>query len=272
MKKLSILKMVLVSLLITVGSLSAKSQGAYVSANLGYGFPMSSQAVEGYTNVSSGNNSTTQEQIFLSFGKGLNFGGTFGYMFNKNVGAELGISYLMGGKTKATDDYSGGKTDYSFSGKMLRFVPSIVVTAGSDGMNPYARFGFVIGKASLKQKFEDNDDGDKTIGTLKYSGGMSFGVNAAVGVLFGLNDKMSFFAELNTVNMSYSPKNAEYTELTYNGKDMLPDLPTYMKEVEYVDEITSDSSTPPESEPTKQLKTKMPFGSIGINFGIVFKL
>ncbi len=272
MKNLSLLKVVVVSLLITVGSLSVRSQGAYVSANLGYGFPMSSQAVDGYVNESSGSNSTTQEQIFMSFGKGLNFGGTFGYMFNKNVGAELGISYLMGGKTKATDDYSGGKTDYSFSGNMLRFIPSIVVTAGSDGMNPYARFGFVIGKSSLKQKFEDNDDGDIMKGTLKYSGGMSFGVNAAVGVLFGLNDKMSLFAELNTVNISYAPKKAEFTELTYNGKDQLPDLPTNMKEIEYVDEITYTSTTPPESEPTKQLKTKMPFGSIGINFGVVFKL
>ncbi len=272
MKKLLILKVVLVSLLITVGSASVKSQGAYVSANLGFGFPMSSQAVEGYVNETSGSNSTTQEQIFLSFGKGLNFGGTFGYMFNKNVGAELGISYLMGGKTKATDDYSNGKTDYSFSGKMLRFVPALVVTAGSEGLNPYARFGFVIGKASLKQVIEDNDDGDIMKGKLKYSGGMSFGVNAAAGVMFALGDKMSFFAELNSMNMSYSPKKAEWTELTYNGKDMLPNLTTSEKEVEFVDEITYSSSGSPNSEPHKELKRKMPFGSIGINFGVVFHL
>jgi len=272
MKKLSIFKVVLVSLLLTAGSVSVKSQGAYVSANLGFGFPMSSQDIEGFMNETSGSNSTTREQIFMSFGKGLNFGGTFGYMFNKNVGAELGISYLMGGKTKATDDYSDGKTDYSFSGKMLRFVPAIVITAGSEGLNPYARFGFVIGKASLKQEFEDNDDGDITKGKLKYSGGMSFGVNAAVGAMFSLNDKMSFFAELNSVNMSYSPNKAEFTELTYNGTDMLPDLTTSMKEIEFVDEITTSSTPSPDSEPHKELKQKMPFGSIGINFGVIFHL
>ncbi len=272
MKKLSILKIVLVSLLITVGSASVKSQGAYVSANLGFGFPMSSQDIEGFMNETSGSNSTTREQIFMSFGKGFNFGGTFGYMFNKNVGAELGISYLMGGKTKAIYDYSGGKTDYSFSGKMLRFVPALVVTAGSEGLNPYARFGFVIGKASLKQEVEDNDDGDIMKGKLKYSGGMSFGVNAAAGVMFALGDKMSFFAELNSVNMSYSPKKAEFTELTYNGEDMLPDLTTSVKEVEFVDEVTTSSTPPPDSEPHKELKHKMPFGSIGINFGVIFHL
>ncbi len=272
MKKLPILKVLFVSLLLTVGTLSVKSQGAYVSANLGYGFPMSSQDISNYVNTTSGSNSTTNEQIFLSFGKGFNFGGTFGYMFSKNVGAELGISYLMGGKTKANDDYSGGETNYSFSGKMLRFIPSLVISAGAEGLNPYAKFGFVIGKGSLKQEFEDVDNSNVMKGKLKYNGGMSFGVNATVGVSFGLNDKMSMFAELNSVNMSYAPKKAEYTELTYNGKDMLPDLTTSIKEIEFVDKITNTGTPPPDSEPSEQLKEKMPFGSLGINIGIIFKL
>ncbi|RLD60921.1 MAG: hypothetical protein DRJ05_03670 [Bacteroidetes bacterium] len=266
MKKLSTILIVSVIALFT-GNLFA--QGAYVNINAGYGFSMSSQNIDGFYNETSGSNSSTIEQVNVSLGKGLNFGGTFGFMFNDNVGAELGVSYLMGGKATAKDEYTGGTTDYTMSSNMLRFIPSVVIAAGTDGIDPYAKFGVIVGSGSIKYDYEDVDDGDIGIMKKKMNGGMALGLNAAIGANFEISDFMSFFAEINMVNMSYAPTKGEVTEATYNGVDMLPNLTTSDKEVEFVDSYTRNYENPPsDSQPSQELKTKYPFGSVGVNVGL----
>lgn len=253
---------------------NASAQGPYASLNLGYGFGKSTMNLEywNFYNSTSGTNSVTDEQVFVSLGKGLNFGGTFGNMFNENVGAELGINYLLGGKAKAKDEYTGGTTEYNFYARMLRIIPAIVIAAGGEGINPYAKFGVVVSLGSAKYEMEDNDNGDIMILKEKYSGGIALGFMGAVGALFPLNDNMSIFAEINTINQSYAPKKGEITELTVDGDDMLPDLTTSQKETEFVKEVTYEYEVnPPTSEPTKVLKQKLPLGSVGIVVGARIK-
>jgi hypothetical protein len=262
----------LITLLIAVAigmiANSSFAQGMYGNLNIGYGFGKSTMNIEDFTNYTEGSNSDTEEQIFLSLGKGLNFGGTIGNMFNEHVGAELGINYLLGGKAKAKDEYLGGTTEYEFYARMLRFIPAIVIAAGGEKINPYAKFGVVVSTGSVKYDYEDKDGGDLTIRKVKYSGGIALGFMGAVGAKFKLSDNMSLFAELNTINQSYAPKKGELTEYSFNGTDRLPNLNTYQKEVEFVDKITYDGSYPPTSEPRKELKQKLPLGSVGINFGL----
>ena len=107
-------KMLFLIFVISLTTNNLFAQGAYVNANFGYGFMMSSQNINYFSfyNFSAGNNSATLEQINVSLGKGVNAGATFGYMFNNHVGAELGISYLFGAKSKAMDTYPSGTTDY----------------------------------------------------------------------------------------------------------------------------------------------------------------
>ena len=281
---------VLIAFTIALFTSNLMAQGAYVNINAGYGFSMASQSMLGnssnsYTeNYGTGDytSSGTYEVVNASFGKGLNFGGTFGYMFNEHVGAEVGVSYLLGGKTEGKSestykmiDYDGTTTTTTstftttYSSTMLRFIPSVVIAAGLDGIDPYAKFGVVIGMGSVKSEEEGTDDGDVTVEKWKHSGGMGLGLNAALGANFSISDNMVFFAELNMVNMSYAPTKGEMTEATYNGKDVLPDLTTSQKEIEYVDSNTwSSSDDPSDSEPAKQLKNKLPFGSVGINVGL----
>ncbi len=245
------------------------AQGAYININAGYGLSMSSLNFIDFYNYTEGINSSTDERVNVSLGKGLNVGGAFGYMFNKNIGAELGISYLLGGKSKAKDKYLGGKTDYTLSAKMLRINPSIVIASGLDGINPYAKFGLIVGSGSVMYEVNDNDGGDIEIIKIKWNGGLAFGLNAGVGALFNLSDKMAFFGEINMVNMSYAPTKGKVTEATYNGVDELPYMTTREKEAEFVDSYTYSSSNPPaDSQPSKALKRKLPFGSFGINFGL----
>jgi hypothetical protein len=273
MKKLQLFKGLFIIAMFLFVANDSNAQGAYVNLNVGYGFCMSSSTMEGLYNYTSGQNSSTTEQIYFSLGKGLNFGGTFGYMFNEHVGAELGLSYLLGGKTKAKDEYNGGTTDYGLSSNMFRFIPAIVVAAGTEGVNPYAKFGLVIGTGSVTMDYEDNDDGDMEILKMKLNGGAAFGISGALGAIFELADNISLFGELNTINMSHSPTKGEITEATYNGTDVLPDMTTSEKEVEFVDEVTYNyNNPPPDSQPSQELKYKLPFGSLGINVGVVIHL
>jgi hypothetical protein len=60
------------------------AQGAYLNINSGYATSMSTQNLSGFENYTFDSYSMKSEQINFSFGKGLNFGADFGYMFNKN--------------------------------------------------------------------------------------------------------------------------------------------------------------------------------------------
>jgi hypothetical protein len=152
---------------------------------------------------------------------------------------------------------------------MLRFIPSVVIASGFEGINPYAKFGLLIGTGSFFMDGDENDDGDITVENWKYNGGFALGLNSAIGAMFTINDNISIFGEIDMVNLSYAPTKAELTEASLNGVDQLPTMTTREKETEYVDSYTFDSANPvSDSEPAKEVKFKMPYGSVGLNVGL----
>ncbi len=247
------------------------AQGAYVNINAGYGLSMSSQNLNNFYNSTDELNSRTDEQVNLSLGKGLNIGGALGYMFNKNIGAELGFSYLLGGESEAKHIDMDGTTDYTLSSKMLRINPTLVIAAGFEKINPYAKFGFVIGSGSIMYESIEKEGIDIKVRKEKFNGGLAFGLNAGVGALYNLSEKMTFFGELNMVNLSYAPTNGELTEATKNGANELPGMTIRERETVFVSSY--DRNAPrPDSQPRQELKQKFPFGSFGINIGLRFSL
>lgn len=287
MKKLKLSSGIFIIVILLLLSDNVRAQGAYVSLNAGYAFCMSPSTGILQDVYSSNNNYTTYEQIYLSLGKGFNFGGAFGYMFNKHIGTELGLSYLVGGKTEENSYYEGdsfkSNTTRSLSSNMFRFVPAIIVSAGTEKINPYAKFGLVIGigsiiSESLAENYtNDFISGDESVDVIerktKMNGGVAVGINAAVGAVFELSDRISIFGELNTVNMSYAPTKGELIKSTFNDVDDLPNMTTSQKEFKYLDKVTYDyNSQSNDSEPSEWFKQKYPFGSLGINVGAVFYL
>lgn len=288
------LKIILIVFVITLITNNLFAQGVYFNVNAGYGFGMSSQNLlnnstfttiedNSGSGIHENSSSGTIENVKVSLGEGINFGGTFGFMFSENIGAELGISYLLGAKSEGKQEVTHILIDWvgdittttktyttKLSSKMLRFNPSVVIASGLNSINPYAKFGVIIGMGSYIDEFEHIDsDGNKTIEKWKYFGGVALGLTAGIGANFNLNDNMSLFGEINLVNLSYAPTKGELTEATNNGIDMLPDLSTSEKEKEFVDSDSFDSHNPPsDSEPIKVLKQKFPYGSLGINFGL----
>jgi len=248
-------------------------QGAYLKINAGYGLKMSSENLyfADFINSSSDNNGYTEEQLNLSLGAGLNIGTAFGYMFNKNIGAELDISYLLGAKLKSTQTYTSETTDNTLKSKMLKISPSIVISSGFEKINPYARFGVVIGTGSIVYETQDNYDGFLSVTKAKLYSGFAFGLSSGIGVVFNQSEKMSLFTEISMVNLSYSPAKGKILERTNDGVDMLPNMTTSEKEVEFVKKYIYYYSTQPDSsQPGKELKFKSPFGSVALNFGVKF--
>lgn len=277
MKKTSrIIAAIAVSLFAT----NAIAQGPYVKVNAGYNFGLNSTiATTGENAWNPPTNSGSYEAKKLNFGKGINLDGAFGFMVNKNVGFELGLSYLLGGKTELTEKSTGPSSidndKISFSSSMFRINPSVVLSAGFEKINPYAKFGLLVGFGSIKMasEFIETNVPTSTVTTTKIThklnGGLALGFNSAFGIEYLLNEKMAIFGELSLNNLTYAPKKGLITEYTVDGVDQLPNLTTNDKEIEFVDSYTFNSASPiPDSSPDVEIKENMPFNSFGLNFGI----
>lgn len=251
------------------------AQEAYLNVNAAYGFQMGAQTIS--ANTSTYNSSTTLEPVHSSFGKGVNAGVAFGYMFNKNIGTEFDVSYLIGAKSSVVySDKSSTNLftrDITYSARMLRLIPSIVVSSGFEKVNPYAKVGLVIGYGLILFDINENDNGDLSTQKSRFYGGLAVGLSSGFGLIYKIDKKTSFFTELNVVSLSYSPTKGEVTEASINGVDQLPTMTTRQKEIRFVEKYTTNSgNTPSDSEPTKSLKIKQPFGSIGLNIGLKINL
>ena len=222
----------------------------------------------------------TYEQVAFSLGKGVNLGATVGYMFNEHIGAELGLSYLIGGETASSYSSSEISPFYSetvsietlTSSKMLRIIPSLVLSAGGEKIKPYVKFGLVFGKGSVTEEtsYQDNSNGFSVSNSeiVKLSGGTALGLSSALGANISLSDNMCFFGELQMINMSYAPKTGELIESKVNGVNVLPTLTTAEIQTDFVDSYTSDNNNYTPYLPSQELKQRLPFGSFGINVGL----
>lgn len=269
-------------------SSSLGAQGLYVKLNVGYGVPAGSQSNEEYSNytyIYTGGDyaDETVERVKFSLGQGINIGGNVGWMFNSNFGVDLGLSYLAGGKTEITESelydswyYSSSDIKRSLSASMFRFSPSFILVADMLKINPYARFGVVIGKGKVVMESTEDyyyDDSDfieeySEIRTMELSDGLSVGLTAGIGALYNIAGNISVFGELSMINMTYAPERGNLVKFTRNGDDLLGEVPTYEKEIIFVDKIDGFDYEPQGDEPRKELKTNLPFGSFGLNLGV----
>lgn len=263
---------------------SIQAQGVYMGLGGGYGFAAGKQSFfDDYKTTVSATGTTTQEVTThpFSLGKGINTGLYAGYMFNKNVGAELGIGYLIGSKNVFTDEYnnnsafpSSSKTEMTWKGRMIRLVPTIRMTAGEKKLHPFMKAGIIIGVGGKVYDDMHTVNTTTTSSTVtdeswEYYGGMSLGFHGAIGLNFMVNEKIGIFGEVAGNYQNFAMKKGSMTKYTIDGVDQMSTLDTYEKEVEFEDSYTYDSSaTPNVNQPDKSTKFFMPFSSIGVNLGL----
>lgn len=253
---------------------SQSQTGFYVGVHGGYSLPIATQNINhlNFSNETEQDGGNRFDDILLSLGKGGNAGINIGYMFNQNLGAELGVDYLFG--TKYDAKYRDpSDPDYTFdqylSAKMVQFKPSVVLRTSYDQITPYAKLGFVIGVGSTI-KYEENEHfgSNNYEYEMEMKEGVGFGLNGAIGLDYALNNNMSVFGEITAVSMNYAPKKGYVTQALQNGTDYLPELSVRDKEIEFLDDFTDNGSA---NEPEKQQRQSYPFSSIGLNLGLKYR-
>ncbi len=253
----------------------ASAQVLYAHVNTGYALGAARQNLDnfGFMNSTIGNNSMTLEQVKISLGQGVNFTAAGGIMFNEQVGLEFALSYLLGHQHKATMNNLGQNTQMQFSSQMIRINPSLLVAMGKEKIDPYAKFGFILGVGTVMFELEEQTYGDISTARFQMNGGMSAGLTSALGANLKLSENTALFGEMQLISMSYAPARGELIESTINGISDLSDYTTNEKEVNYVEKYTRNMNTPElDSLPTEELKQYLPFSSLGFNFGIRFNL
>jgi len=272
MKKVFIL--VLCSILFT-GYVNAQKFYARVGIGMSGGTSNSLDILYKYTN--DGTNRTLKLQP-VDLGSGFTGSAAFGFMPSKYVGFEIAITDFIGFPDFGDSIVKmpgGTSTNAIIKANVLSVVPSVVITAGLDKVNPYARFGVVIGVLPVMRNFFEADQPSvnppKTIKAIQeYTGGVALGFSAAGGVNFKINKLISLYAEINYIGMSFAPTKSELVKYTIDGIDQLPTINTKERETQYVTKLNLDEQIP-NTSPDKKLKKNYPLNSVGASFGVMFK-
>jgi hypothetical protein len=215
------------------------------------------------TNENTSGPTTSTEGVYGSYGEGFKLGVSGGYMFNDNIGAELGISYWLGKTTEYTFIMSTGSGVTQISGSGFVAVPSIVVSANMTTAKPYARFGVVLGMLRVKQDGRNEDSGHFTEYTMEETGRLAIGYAGAFGVDVPAGGTLDFFAEAVLYSISYSPGQAKPTRFTIDGVDQPLNPPEVY---EFRDSYTSADGS------RTLLSVRRAFSSIGIIAGVRINL
>jgi hypothetical protein len=206
-----------------------------------------------------------------SLGQGFPVGVYGGYMINKNIGVQLGASYLIGSAwaLKNETDAPGYAVIQTITLKssMIRLTPAFRIETGEKKLHPYAIVGLIIGLAP--KVMDDYDSAGVKHTTAIISGGVSWGFHGALGINYLFNKNLGAFAELSGNYQNWTPGKAIVTSSTYNGKDNLSALSASQKEVDYMPSYSvNNSALPTANSPTQASQICLPFSSFGFTIGL----
>lgn len=108
----------------------------------------------------------------------------------------------------------------------------------------------------------------------EYKGGLPFGFSAALGFQIKLTDKIRFFTEVEFTQLTYNPKKKVMT-LWVNSNGTTVDLGTLDKilvETEYKKNYTILDGQTDTNAPNPQPTLRMPFSSIGLGIGLIYRM
>jgi outer membrane protein W len=213
-------KILVLSLLLVCGLVASTNAQFYVKVGGGYsflpvaGFPFNDKTVPFF--FESGD--STGSISYKSFGMGVQPVLGFGYYVTKNIALELDAMYLIGQKLESTPET--GVTAKMW-GEGIFISPAVKLVAPLKGFSPYVRMGLVIGIPKVKV------EGDMTTPVAfnvkyEFKGGMSMGMEAALGVDIQASKMINVFVELNGMALNYAPDELENTENTLAGATLEP--------------------------------------------------
>jgi len=251
----------------------------YIRANAGYGFALNGDLAYDI------NDAGEAKTMMFSGSHGFSIGLGVGYMLNTNIGIDIGLNYIKGDSLKSNpNEYMPGlympglhsSSDFQSSiyGNMYELNPSIIFTTHIKKFKPYARFGLLIGLgtvySSINANISDSAGGGSSgnyRSTWKYSGGVSFGYNSALGIAYPVNRKLEFYTEASFNTIYFTPIQGIRTEDSYNGIDKLNNDPVSDKSMIFRQNY-SKSDNSDSSKPTITSPVNFSFSATVISIGI----
>jgi opacity protein-like surface antigen len=189
----------------------------------------------------------TYEAVTGSFGKGVNFSGTFGYDFCSNLGLELGLIYKLSNEFEQNVQGPNGNISDTWNGSFFGFTPTFVINAPLEKIKLFAKIGLLIALPTSEIEIVNNS-GETQRAT--FSSGTDFGLSGGAGVLVPLSSKIDFIAEFVFVSFTWKPNEVEQTY--FDGTT---------ETIKLEDEFNSNNEN-------TQGPVFIPFSNVGLNVGV----
>jgi hypothetical protein len=247
------------------------------------------------------NNDYTFKTVKDGLGMGLRAGVGVGIVLNDFINLGLDVENYFGPSIKSNNlyyyDNQAGleqitNTGVDYQAKIAMVGPNITFKALSQpNFFIYNRLSIKVGvmtKVTEKTNSEYNErfiedvninpNPTDHITTFKqdfeYEGGVPFGFSAALGFQLKLSEKIRFFTEVEFTQLTYNPKKKVMTLWENNdGAEVdLSLLDKNMVETEYMKEYTIKDGQTDTNAPNPQPTLRMPYSSIGLGIGLIYRL
>jgi hypothetical protein len=266
-----------------------------------YAFPTSASYRSTSYTSSSVNNDYTFTTVKDGLGMGLRAGIGVGMVLNDFINVGLDAENYFGPTIKTSylyyyDNQAGlvtiSNTSVDYQAKIAMLSPNITFKALSQpNFFIYNRLSIKVGvmtKVTEKTSSEYNeryiedinvnpnptDHITKSKQDFEYQGGLPYGFSAALGFQVKLTDKIRFFAEAEYTYLTYNPKKKVMTKWINNDGSEV-DLSVQDKnqvETEYMKDYTIKDGQTDVNAPNPQPTLRMPFSSIGLGIGLIYRL
>lgn len=271
MEKLCILAFVLMS---SIGF----SQN-YFTVSVGYGLGLPGESAQEY-NLDTNYEGTARVKN-LNLGGGINATVSYGIDINENLALDLELGYQnnLGASTESMSyDLQVGPgfttiwveevTTNTIKTSSFRFAPSLRYAAAEGQVRPFLKVGPQVVLANLKTQDESKSANRSQLIEEKFSTTFSVGAIASAGAELEVSENLLFFASLNASLAYYAPTYSEIVTNEVNGQDMLGQLPTSQIETQYYKELNDVNQPVNQNEPSKRLKTRVDYSSVGLSVGV----
>lgn len=267
----------------SLGSTSvAKGKQWYYQIDIGYNFVAGNESLLNETYYRDGTYS--KEYTNMSFGKGFNIALGVGKKLNKNLGIELELGYVIGGKNVVENQYYYTevanpfieKQSISYKANTFHVNPKIMLEVPFEKGNAlYGKIGYLLGTGKAQSNYKldwDFDNGQAATGTIErvYTGGIISGSTMAAGFRFGSGEAGSyFFIEATGNNLHRTFAKNTITESFINGYDVLEGVPAYYTQTVYIDKVTYNTEPIDENKPYVAPSFRSNYSSVGFRLGII---
>jgi len=247
------------------------------------------------------NSNYSVKSVKDGLGMGLRAGAGIGIVLNDFINVGLDVENYFGKPIKSNNlyyyDNQAGlvqiyNTGIDYQANMVLISPNITFKALSQpNFFIYNRLSIKIGiptKVTEETNSEYNERFIEDINVdpnptdhitifkqnFEYKGGLPYGFSAALGFQLKMSEKIRFFTEVEFTQLTYNPKKRvmtlwvqnDGTEVDLNALDKIQVETEYKKEYTVLDGQTNVNA------PNPQATLRMPFSSLGLGIGLIYRL